>query len=69
MFSSMDRRLLLKLAQPLVVQGMSISVTSKKEIVSSATDKRLIQMVSLVVDRFFDRYKDTVLYTDYSLLC
>jgi hypothetical protein len=65
MFSGMDRRLLLKLAQPPVVQGMSISGTGEKEIVSSAADERLIQMVGLAVDRFFDRCEDTVLHTDH----
>lgn len=69
MFSGMDRRLLLKLAQPLVVQGMSISGTGEKEIVSLAADERLIQIVGLAVDRFFDRCEDTVLHTDHSLLC
>jgi hypothetical protein len=69
MFSSMDRRLLLKLAQPPVVQGMSVSGTGEEEIVSSAADERLIQMVGLAVDRFFDRCEDTILHIDHSLLC
>jgi len=37
--------------------------------VSSAADERLIQMVGLAVDRFFDRCENTVLHTDHSLLC
>ncbi|KAM0724082.1 hypothetical protein Q7P37_000262 [Cladosporium fusiforme] len=69
MFANTDRRLLLKLAQPPVMQRISMSGTVEKQIVSPAAEECKIQMIGLAVDRFFDRYEDTVLHTDHSLLC
>jgi hypothetical protein len=71
MFSGIDRRILLQLAQPPVLHSERLSLRDggPRNIVYSLADERKLAKIGAVIDRFFDRCEDIVRYTDHSLLC
>jgi hypothetical protein len=71
MFSGVDRRILLQLAQPPVLHSERLSLRDggPRSIVYSLADERKLAKIGAAIDRFFDRCEDTVRHTDHSLLC
>jgi hypothetical protein len=69
MFAKMDRGLLLSLARTPVTQGLWMGAEGEGERVILARDERRLVLISIAIDKFFDRCEDTVMHTDHSLLC
>jgi hypothetical protein len=68
-FSGVNRMLLVRLAEAPAADGSLLlyGVFDGERLQSSAEDERCIRTIGAAMDHFFDRCKDTVCHTGYSI--